>query len=114
MSLQDLTKEAIKNVVEKNEIVIIDFWAEWCGPCKRFTPIFERVAAKHPDIKFVKVNTDQEEELSANFEIKSIPTLAVIKQQQIILLQPGALPEEALEQIIQRARDVDMSKVESE
>jgi thioredoxin 1 len=114
MALQELTKSAIKDVVEQNEIVIIDFWAEWCGPCKRFTPIFERVAANHPDLKFVKVNTDVEEELAANFDIKSIPTLAVIKQKQIILMQPGALPEETLEQIVKKTRELDMSQVESE
>ena len=114
MNSLDVTKETFKDAVEKNEIVIVDFWAEWCGPCKRFAPVFEKVAAKHADIKFVKVNTETEEELSAAFEIKSIPTLAVIKQQQIILVQPGALPEEILEQIIEKAREVDMSQVESE
>jgi len=114
LSTQEITKETIQSVIEQNEIVIIDFWAEWCGPCKRFAPIFERVAALHPDIKFVKINTDIEQEISANFEIKSIPTLAVIKQQHILLMQPGALPEETLEQIVKRAREVDMSQVESE
>ena len=114
MSTQDVTKETFRSVVEQNEIVIVDFWAEWCGSCKRFAPIFERVAARHADVKFIKVNTDVEQEISASFEIKSIPTLAVIKQQQILLLQPGALPEEALEQIVERTREIDMSQVESE
>lgn len=114
MAVDEVTKENFKEIVEQNQIVIVDFWAVWCGPCKRFAPIFESVAAKHSDIKFIKVNTDEQPELSASFEVRSIPTLAVIKEQQIIFVQPGAVNEDILEQIVQRAKDIDMTKVEQE
>ncbi|MFM6928100.1 MAG: thioredoxin [Bdellovibrio sp.] len=114
MSVEEVTKANFKEVVEKNQIVIVDFWAVWCGPCKRFAPIFESVAAKHSDVKFIKVNTDEEPELSASFEVRSIPTLAVIKEQQIIFVQPGAVNEDVLEQIVQRAKEIDMAAVEKE
>ncbi|HEX7674747.1 MAG TPA: thioredoxin [Bdellovibrio sp.] len=111
MAVQDVNRQTMKEVVENNQIVIVDFWAEWCGPCKRFSPIFESVAAKHADIKFVKVNTDIEQELAAMFEVRSIPTIAVIKEQDIVFVQPGAFPEEVLEEVVQKARDLDMEQV---
>lgn len=114
MNVIDATRQNIQETIEKNQIVIFDFWAEWCGPCKRFGPIFEMVAARHPDVKFVKVNTDIEQELAAAFEIRSIPTIAVIKEQDLILLQPGSVSEEILEQIITKAKEVDMAKVRAE
>jgi thioredoxin 1 len=114
MSVTEVTKETFKQVVEENQIVIVDFWAVWCGPCKRFAPIFDAVAAKHPGVKFIKINTDEEPEIAASFEVRSIPTLAVIKEQSIIFVQPGAVNEEVLEQIVQRAKEIDMSQVEKE
>lgn len=111
MAVLELTKANIKEVVEKNQLVIIDFWATWCAPCRRFGPIFEAVALKHPDIVFAKVNTENEVELADNFEIKSIPTLAVIKEGDIIFMQPGALPEEIFEQVVAKAKEVDMAEV---
>jgi len=114
MAVDEVTKENFREVVEKNQIVIVDFWAVWCGPCKRFAPIFDSVAAKHPNVKFIKVNTDEQPELAASFEVRSIPTLAVIKEQQIIFVQPGAVNEDTLEQIVQRAKEIDMAVVEKE
>src|SRR5437868_3671994 len=111
MSVMEVTRQNIKETIENNQIVIFDFWAEWCAPCKRFGPIFEAVATRHSDIKFVKVNTDIEQELAATFEIRSIPTIAVIKEQDIILVQPGSVSEDILEQIIKKAKEVDMEKV---
>lgn len=107
----EVTRQSIKEIVENNKIVIFDFWAVWCGPCKRFGPVFESVAAKHPDIKFVKVNTDEEQELASMFEIQSIPSVAVIKEQEIVFVQPGAIPEEILEEVVQRAKSLDMEEV---
>ena len=114
MAVDEVTKENFKEVVEKNQIVIVDFWAVWCGPCKRFAPIFDSVAAKHPNVKFIKVNTDEQPQLAASFEVRSIPTLAVIKEQQIIFVRPGAVNEDTLEQIVQRAKEIDMAAVEKE
>lgn len=114
MSVHEVTRENIKEVLQNNQLVIFDFWAEWCGPCKRFGPIFEAVAAKHPDVKFVKVNTDEQRELSAAFEVMSIPTLAVVKEQDIIFVQPGAVNEDILEEIIKKAKEVDMNEVRAD
>ncbi|WP_413583146.1 thioredoxin [Bdellovibrio sp. HCB288] len=114
MSVVEANKQNFQQLVQENQIVIIDFWAVWCGPCKRFAPIFDAVAAKHPDVKFLKINTDEEPEIAASFEVRSIPTLAVIKEQAIIFVQPGAVNEEILEQIVNRAKEIDMSQVEKE
>lgn len=111
MAVLEVTRQSIKDIVENNQIVILDFWAVWCGPCQRFAPIFEAVAAKNPDIKFVKVNSDEEPELAAMFEVRSIPTIAVIKEQEIVFVQPGALPEEVLEEVVKKARELDMEEV---
>lgn len=111
MAVLELKKSNIKETIENNQIVIIDFWATWCAPCRRFGPIFEAVALKNPDVRFAKVDTEAEQELAANFEIKSIPTIAVIKEGDIIFMQPGALPEEVLEQVVAKAKEVDMAEV---
>lgn len=114
MSVSDLTLANIKETIETNETVFIDFWAPWCGPCKRFAPIFEAAAAKNGDMKFTKVNTDDEQELAAQFGIQSIPTLGVFKDKELIFLQPGALPEEVLEEVIQKVREVNMDEVRAQ
>ena len=114
MAVLEMTKENIQSTVEKNPMVIIDFWAPWCGPCKRFAPTFEAVAAKNPDVVFAKVNTEEEQELAASFEIKSIPTLMIIKEGDIIFAQPGALPEEVLQQVVDKTREVNMAEVRAQ
>lgn len=114
MSIVSVTRQNLKETIEHNQIVIFDFWADWCTPCRRFSPIFESVALRFPDVKFVKVNTDLEEELAETFEIRSLPTIAVMKDQDIILLQPGAVSEDILEQIVKNAKAVDMDKVRTE
>jgi len=106
-----LTKENFSEIIDKNDFVFVDFWAEWCGPCKNFAPIYEAVSEKHPDIVFAKVNTEEEQELAMHFQIRSIPTLMIFREQIIIFSQPGMLPESALEELIQKARDLDMDKV---
>lgn len=114
MAVLEMTKENIKSTIEGNDLVLIDFWAAWCGPCRRFAPVFEAVAAKYPDVVFAKVDTEAEQELAASFEVQSIPTLAVIKEGDIIFMQAGALPEEVLEEIVVKAKEVDMEQVRRE
>ncbi len=114
MAVLEMTKENIKSTIENNNLVLIDFWAAWCGPCRRFAPVFEAVAAKYPDVVFAKVDTEAEQELAASFEVQSIPTLAVIKEGDIIFMQAGALPEEVLEEIVVKAKEVDMEQVRRE
>jgi thioredoxin len=101
-------------LVAENSFVLVDFWAEWCGPCRQFGPIFERVSAKHPDITFAKVDTDKEQELSAMAGIKSIPTLMMFRDGILLFNQAGAAPESALEDIIAQARKLDMDAIRSE
>lgn len=95
-------------------MVIIDFWAPWCGPCTRFAPIFEAAAEKHKDVIFAKVNTDEQQEIAASFDIKSIPTLAIFKEQTLIYHEAGALPEEGLEEILKQVRSLNMDEVREE
>ena len=111
MAVTDMTLHDIQDTIAKNETVLIDFWAPWCGPCKRFGPIFETTALKHPDLKFVKVNTEDQPDLAAQFGVMSIPTLGIFKDKELIFLQPGALPEEVLEEVIAKVREVDMNDV---
>ncbi len=111
MAVLELNKENFKTTIETNQTLIIDFWAPWCGPCKRFAPIFDTVSDKHSDIVFAKINTEDQPELAASFDIKSIPTLMIIKEKDIIFMQPGALPEEILEQLVTKAKEVDMEEV---
>jgi thioredoxin 1 len=95
-------------------IVLVDFWADWCGPCKRFAPTYENVSEKHPDIVFGKVDTEAEQELAAKFEIRSIPTLMAIRDGVIVFSQAGALPEQAVESLISQVRALDMDEVRKE
>jgi thioredoxin 1 len=106
-----LTKDDFKDTVEKPGIVFIDWWAEWCGPCKAFAPVYERVAEANPDIAFAKIDTDQEQELAAAFNIRSIPTLMIFRDGIPLFAQPGALPQQALEELVQRVRALDMDEV---
>jgi thioredoxin len=109
-----LTKDNFEEVVNGNDMVIVDFWAPWCGPCKGFAPVFEAASEKHADIVFGKVNTDDEQELAASFNIRSIPTLMLFREKVILFSQPGALPGSALEQIIAKGKELDMAAVHKE
>jgi thioredoxin 1 len=111
MAVMELTKENFEQVVTSNGTVIVDYWAPWCGPCKGFAPVFERVAEANPDVIFAKVNTDDEQEIAQHFQIRSIPTLMVFRDQIIVFSQPGALPQNALEQIVEKAKGLDMEEV---
>ncbi len=114
MATINLTNDNFKETVDGNDIVLVDFWAEWCGPCKMFAPIFEEVSEKHPDIVFGKINTEEQQQLAAMFQIRSIPTLMIFREQIVIFAQPGMLPGSALEEIIQKARELDMEMVRAE
>jgi thioredoxin 1 len=107
----ELTKDNFDEVINNNNFVIIDFWASWCGPCKNFSPIYEKVSEKYEDIVFAKINTEVEQELAGHFNIRSIPTLSIFREQVIIFTQPGMMPEEALEELIGKAKGLDMDQV---
>ncbi|MER5400257.1 thioredoxin [Streptomyces sp. NPDC002599] len=110
-STVELTKENFDQTVTDNEFVLIDFWAEWCGPCRQFAPVYEKAAEANPDLVFAKVDTEAQPELAAAFEIQSIPTLMIVRDQVAIFAQPGALPAAALEDVIGQARKLDMDEV---
>ena len=114
MATVELTQENFEETVNKNPMVIIDFWAPWCGPCKGFAPVYEKAAETHPDVVFAKVNTDEQQELAGSFNIRSIPTLVVFREKVILFQQAGALPGAALEQVITQAKALDMAKVHAE
>lgn len=114
MATVDITGEKFQEIITGNDIVIVDFWAEWCGPCKSFAPIYDKVSENHSDVVFAKVNTEEEQELSAHFQIRSIPTLMIFREQVVLFAQPGMLSEPQLEDVISKVREVDMAKVHEE
>jgi thioredoxin 1 len=107
----ELTKDNFEQIVTENELVLIDYWASWCGPCKSFAPVFEAASEKYPEIVFAKVNTEEQQELAAHFQIRSIPTLMIFREKIIIFSQPGMIPSQALDELIDRARELDMEQV---
>lgn len=114
MATIEMTGATADATLQDNDVVLIDFWAPWCGPCRVFGPIFERVSEKHPDVVFAKVNTEQEQGLAVRFGIQAIPTLAVFREGQLVMMQPGVLPEAALEQVVEKTRNLDMDAVRAE
>ncbi len=114
MATLELTQENFESTIRGNPMVIVDFWAPWCGPCRGFAPLYERASEAHPDIVFAKVNTDEQQEIAGAFGIRSIPTLIVFREQVILFNQAGALPGNALEQVITQAKALDMAKVHEE
>jgi thioredoxin 1 len=111
MSTVELTSENFASAVADADLALVDFWATWCGPCRMFGPIFDRVSERHTDALFGKVDTDAQQELAAQFGISSIPTLMVIRDNVILFSQAGALPEQALEELITKAQELDMDEV---
>jgi len=114
VSTRTVTAETLESTVTENPMVVLDFWAEWCGPCKRFAPVFEEASNRHPDVVFGKIDTEAERQLAAELRIDSIPTLMVFREQVLLFRQPGALPAGALEELIQQVKKVDMDEVRAE
>lgn len=111
MAAINLTAAEFEETINNNEIVIFDFWAEWCGPCKQFAPVFEEVSEKHPEIVFAKVNVEEEQELAGMFQVRSIPTLVFMREKIVVFSNPGAIPGSALEEGIKQLLELDMEKV---
>lgn len=111
MAVQELTQENFESVVTGNKLVIVDFWAPWCGPCKGFAPMFEAASEKHPDVVFAKVNSDDEQTLAAHFGIRSIPTIMLFREEVIVFTQAGALPAAGLDSVLTQAKALDMDQV---
>ncbi len=114
MALKNLTQENFNQSIEANDIAILDFWAPWCGPCKQFTPIFEKVSQEYPDILFGKINTQEQQALAGHFQIQSIPTVMVLRENIVLFQQAGLLPEEGLKDIISQVQALDMNEVKKE
>ena len=111
MATVELTKDNLVDTINNNDFVIIDFWAPWCGPCQSFGPVYEEISEKYPDIVFAKVNTEAEQEIGAQFNIRSIPTLMIFREQIILYSEAGALPGGQFEELLGKAGELDMSEV---
>lgn len=114
MATTALTKENFEDTIKNNDIVLIDFWAEWCGPCRAFGPIFEEASSRHEDVKFVKVNTEQQRELAASFGVRSIPMVVAFREEIPIFGQPGMLPGEAIDNLVEQIKSLDMTEVRAD
>ena len=114
MATVDVTKENFEEIVTKNSIVILDFWAAWCGPCKAFAPAFEAASEKYPDVVFGKINTEEQQELAGHFQIRSIPNVMLFRDQIVLFSQPGTMPPAGIDSVIEQAKALDMNKVRAE
>mgnify|MGYP006166163895 CR=1 FL=1 len=114
MATLDLTEPIFAETIENNELVILDFWAEWCGPCKAYGPVYERVSDEFPDVVFGKIDTEDQQQLAEMFGIRSIPTTIVFKEGVGVFMQPGALPEDALRDLVLKIKGLDMDEVRAE
>ena len=114
MATIELTKDNLDSTIEGNDIVLIDFWAEWCGPCKMFKPVFEAASDKYADIVFASCNTEEQKEVAGSFGIRSIPTLAVFREKVMVFMQPGALPAAAIDEIVEKVKELDMDEVRAD
>ncbi|MBI1422875.1 MAG: thioredoxin [Gammaproteobacteria bacterium] len=111
MATVELNAQNFSDTINNNDFVIVDFWAPWCGPCRSFAPVYEELSEQHPDIVFAKVNTEDQQELAGHFQIRSIPTLMLFREQVILYSEAGALPKQAMQQLITEAKAVDMQEV---
>lgn len=114
MAVIEMNEENFEPTIINNDFVVVDFWAPWCGPCRGFAPVFEAAAEKYPDITFAKVNTEEEQGIAGHFQIRSIPTLMIFREKVIIYAQPGALPAGQFDDLIAKAKEVDMAQVHAD